>query len=122
MFRNGIYRIDYRNPFENDGPIDDALVVLRDGKMIGADRHGGIYTGEPQCFGGTNDGSKESIAIQMTALPGGELINGVTAGSLGVCFDLTGRFDPELDRQSAVIDVGGAPIELSVSYLGPLPE
>jgi hypothetical protein len=122
MFRNGIYKIDYRNPLEDGGACDDALVVVRDGKIIGADRHGGIYTGEPRCFAASKNGPEESIALQLTAPPGGELINGITAGPAGASFELTGRFDPALDRQTTVIDVGGAPIELVVSYLGPLPE
>ena len=122
MFRNGIYKIDYRNPREDNGPHDDALIVVRDGRIIGADRHGGIYTGEPRRSNGSRDGSKESIALQMTAPPGGELINGISTGPAGALFELLGRFDPTLDRQTVVIDVGGAPIELVVTYLGPLPD
>ncbi len=117
MFRNGIYRIDYRNPNDETAPRDDALVVFRDGKIIGADRHGGVFTGASR---GTN-GPLEAIGVHMTVPPGGELITGLVAGPEGATFDILSRLDPALDHQTATIDLAGAPIDLSVSYLGPLP-
>lgn len=117
MFRNGIYRVDYRNPNDESGPRDDALVVFRDGKIIGADRHGGVYAGSQQGAGA----QLETIGLHLTVPPGGELVTGFVAGAEGATFNILSRLDPTLDRQTATIDLAGCAVELSVSYLGPLP-
>lgn len=121
MFRNGIYRIDYRNPLDHEAPGDDALVVMRDGRMIGSDRYGGVFSGAARRSPLPPLGPKETIGVQMTVPPGGSLVTGHKAGPTGATIDILGRLDPALDHQTATIDVAGHPVELRVSYLGPLP-
>jgi hypothetical protein len=118
MFRNGIYKIFYRDPADEDGSFEDALAVVRNGKVIGADRYGGVFTGEPRCALGL----LETLKLQLNMPPGGELVTGYVAGPSGVSLDIIGRLDPMRDNQTAVVEIGGEPVELVVSYLGPLPE
>lgn len=116
MFRNGIYRIDYRNPTD-DGPCDDALIIVRDGSIIGADRHGGVYTGSQYQTTGQLDG----VRLRMTAPSGGALVTGMFAGPDGATLQIDSRLDPTQNVQTATIDVAGNPVDIRVSYLGPLP-
>jgi len=116
MFRNGIYRIDYRNP-NDDVAADDALFVVRDGSIIGADRHGGVYSGSQFRTTGALDG----VRVQMTAPPGGEFVTGAIAGPDGAVVDIMSKLDPACNFQTATINVEGDPVEISVAYLGPLP-
>lgn len=120
MFRNGIYRIDYRNPLDNDAPGDDALVVVRDGRMIGSDRYGGVFSGTAR-RSLASFSRKETVGVQMTVPPGGALVTGRNAGPSGATIDIFGRLDPQLDHQTTTVDVAGHPVELRISYLGPLP-
>lgn len=117
MFRNGIYRIDYRNPHDDFAPSDDALFVVRDGSIIGSDRHGGVYSGSQYRTTGALDG----VRVQMTAPPGGEMVTGAVAGKNGAVVDIVSKLDPERNFQTAIVDVDGDPVEISVAYLGPLP-
>ena len=43
MFRNGVYKVCYRSPLDEPGFHDHALAVMRDGKIIGSDRMGGVF-------------------------------------------------------------------------------
>ncbi len=118
MFRNGIYKICYGLPSDTGGLEEHALAVLRDGKLIGSDRHGSVFVGEPVC----STGPLESFRIQLTIPPGGELITGYRAGPQGSILSLRGQFDPTLNIQTSRVDVAGGQVELRVAYLGPLPE
>lgn len=117
MFRNGIYRIDYRSPHDDFVPSDDALFVVRDGSIIGADRHGGVYAGSQFATRGALDG----VRVQMTAPPGGEMVTGAIAGPDGAVIDIFSKLDPVRNFQTTTIEVAGDPVEISVAYLGPFP-
>lgn len=117
MFRNGIYRIDYRDTHDGSGPSDDALFVVRDGSIIGADRHGGVYSASQR----QTVEALEGVRVQMTVPPGGALVTGKVAGGDGEHIDIATRLDATQNFQTATIDVAGRPVEISVSYLGPLP-
>lgn len=118
MFRNGIYKISYGLPSDEAGLEENAIAVLRAGRLIGSDRHGAVFTGEPMCC----TGPLETIRIQLTLPPGAELVTGYKAGPLGSILNLRGQFDPALNVQTAMIEVAGQKIEVNVAYLGPVPE
>jgi hypothetical protein len=118
MFRNGIYKVCYGPASIDDGPLEDALAVMRNGRLIGSDRHGCVFVGEPMC----GVGPHETIRIQLTIPPGGELVTGFRAGQHGATLHLRGQFDPTLNVQTSMIDIEGERIALHVSYLGPLPD
>lgn len=118
MFRNGVYKVCYRSPLDEPGFHDHALAVMRDGKIIGSDRMGGVFTGEERCAPRAGD----SVSVKFTVPPGGELITGFVAGPKGANVKIKTPLDPEKLAQFAVIDVAGEPVEVEVIYLGPLPE
>jgi hypothetical protein len=118
MFRNGIYKVCYRSPHDDDDFSEHALAVLRDGQIIGSDRLGGVFTGAPRCGSAADD----CISVDLTVPPGGELVNGFVAGPAGATIQIKTRLDPEKIAQVAVIDVAGEPVEIQLIYLGPLPE
>ena len=118
MFRNGIYKVCYRSPMDDDGFAEDALAIFRGGKIIGSDRHGGVFVGGP----GRRSADGEDVSVELTVPPGGELVTGMIAGPAGATLTINGCFDPCKLGQFAVVDVGGAPVEIQLSYLGPLPE
>jgi hypothetical protein len=91
---------------------------MRDGKIIGSDRLGGVFVGEA----GWSAASADCVTIELTVPPGGELVTGLTAGSSGACVKIKTRLDPEKIAQFATVDVAGEPVELELIYLGPLPE
>ncbi len=118
MFRNGIYKVCYRNPMDGDGHSEEGLAILRDGKIIGSDRHGGVFVGEP----GRYSANDEDVSVELTVPPGGELVTGLVAGPAGATFKIRSRFNSAKLQQFVVADVGGAPVEIQLSYLGPLPD
>ena len=60
MFRNGIYKISYGLLSDGTEATEHAIAVLRGGRLIGSDRHGAVFNGEPLC----SAGPLENIRIQ----------------------------------------------------------
>ena len=118
MFRNRIYKVFYRSPLDDFGFSDHALAVLRDGQIMGSDRLGAVFTGEP----GFATAGGNAVTIDLTVPPGGELISGFKAGPSGASVTINTDFDPSQDTQVKMVDIGGGPVEVQLVYLGPLPE
>jgi hypothetical protein len=118
MFRNGIYRVGYRSPDHNLGSSEHALAVVRDGNIIGSDQLGAVFTGETGIWPTGDD----DVAIELTVPPWGELINGFVAGPTGAKVKIRSRVDSAKTSQTFVVDVAGQPVEVELSYLGPLPD
>ncbi|MFN0219846.1 MAG: hypothetical protein ACKVP4_13650 [Hyphomicrobium sp.] len=51
----------------------------------------------------------------------GELATGFEGGLSGAMASISGYVDPEAPSQHAIIHVAGMPIEIEISYMGPLP-
>jgi len=117
MLENGIYGLDYRaqNAAENGG---GALAVLRDGKILGSDPWGGVFTGI------YNYDSKErlnEVRLRLDVPPEGVLVTGFCAGPTGATLDIVGTFERAAPKMATVVEVSGAPVEVQLTYLGPLP-
>jgi hypothetical protein len=117
MFRNGIYKVCYRSLQHDEGTGEHAYAIVRDGHIIGSDRLGAVFGGN-----GHMGSSGAGVDIELTVPPGGELITGLVAGPLGASLKIQSKLDPEKLSQFAIVDVAGSPVEIMVSYLGPLPE
>lgn len=118
MVRDGLYKIVYSTYSQPEREFDEALAVVRCGRIFASDRHGGVYSG----YGGMKaDGRPCRIAMTAAVPAGGELVTGFEGGKEGALTAIFGDFDPVAHRQHAVIHVAGAPLEIDVSYLGPLP-
>jgi hypothetical protein len=118
MFRNGIYKVYFRNPTHNEGSGELAVIVVRDGQITGSDRLGAVLTGTA----GSDRNSLQTVQVELDVPPGGELITGFRAGPAGAKLNIDARLDPEKLCQIAMIDVGGQPVEITVDYLGLMPE
>ncbi len=118
MFRNGIYKIAYYSPGQQEFAADHALAVMRDGRFIGSDPLGGFYTGSSAC----GPSYLDVMTIELTMPPGGELVTGLIAGPSGATIKVRAELDASLNTQCAIVDVAGMPVHLQVTYLGPIPE
>ena len=119
MFDDGLYSLDYRaiagDPMDAAGT---ALAVLRNGKILGADRFGAMFAGSYEFDAGAQS---NRVHIRMSLPPGGELVTGQTIGAQGAVVDIVGGFDRAQPVARTTIEVAGAPVEVRLTYLGPLP-
>ncbi len=118
MFDEGLYALRYTHA--NDARLEtgSALAVLRSGKVFGSDRWGGVFSGSYDFDGATET---NTMHVRLTVPPDGELITGLQAGPQGTTIDIVGTFDRAAPLSSATIDVAGHPVDVELSYLGPLP-
>ena len=119
MLRDGLYQVAYGVPDQAGGAREHFLASVRNGSIFGSDAHGGTYYGR--------DGTPLSGGLGLVQLachipPGGELVTGFEGGEVGAAVAVRGEFDPSAFPLTSVVDVGGAPVEIEINYLGPLPE
>lgn len=118
MLDEGIYTLDYRGEHMGQLDGDSALAVLRNGKILGSDRFGGVFAGSYE-FDATNGRNK--VHVRMQVPPGGELVNGFAAGPSGALIDIVAAFERAAPASKALVEVAGRPVEIQLTYLGPLP-
>lgn len=118
MFDQGIYSLHYRgrDMAEHDG--GNALAVLRNGKIFGSDRWGGVFAGSYE-FDAADESTRVHVRIDVP--PNGELVTGFAAGPKGASIDIAGKFDRPAPQSISVVEVAGRPVEVQLTYLGPLP-
>lgn len=112
LLEDGLYRIDYQaGP---GGESDRALAVMRQGKLKGADRHGGMFTGN---YRFDRPRGLNIVHFVLTFAPdkdtGGEPRPDIE------CTCAIARPDP-VARTS--VTIAGQPFDIVLIYLGPLPE
>ncbi len=117
MLDEGIYGLSYSGG-ERGADGQSALAVLRNGSILGSDRAGALFTGSYQYDAAERT---STVHVRMQIPPGGELVTGFAAGPGGAIVDIVGRFERPDPHATAVVDVGGRPLEVRLSYLGPLP-
>ena len=118
MLDEGLYGLVYRG---EDGGLPDggnALAVLRNGKIFGSDRDGGVFTGSYE-FDPVNELNKVHVRMQIP--PDGRLVTGYAAGPEGATLDIAGAFERAAPVASISVEAAGRPIEVQLTYLGPLP-
>jgi hypothetical protein len=119
MIDDGIYGLDYIAPNGDmcDG-IGSLLVVLREGKILGSDNLGGVFSGNYEF---SLEEALNKIYVRMRIPPRGELVTGYAAGPEGAILDIVGA----VTRTEAVtvtrVEVAGEPIDVRLTYIGPLP-
>lgn len=118
MLDEGIYGFTYKGEHMGVLDGDSALAVLRNGKILGSDRAGGVFAGSYE-YDGVNELNK--VHVRMQVPPEGELVTGYAAGPDGAILDIAGNFQRAEPFSKAVIEVAGRPVEITLSYLGPLP-
>lgn len=121
MLDDGVYGLSFE--CRDAGGRDDSfhrgegLAVLRDGTLLGSDRHGGVFKGRYRYDAVSGEAVVE---VRLAIPPHGVLLTGREAGPDGAFIDVAGRFAPPRPLSSAVVDVGGAPIAIELRFVGPL--
>ena len=118
MFRDGIYRIAYSSGLQPERVDDEALVIVRDGQIMGSDPHGGVYLGTTSIH---PHAGAAVFSLRAEVPPEGVLVTGFTAGSEGASLTVSGTIDPQAKNQHATVNIGGENVVIEVTYLGPLP-
>ena len=118
MFDEGLYALRYIHSNDNQRETGGALAVLRSGKILGSDRWGGVFTGSYDFDAATET---NTMHVRLSVPPNGELITGHEAGSEGTTIDIVGTFERAAPLSSSTVDVAGQPVDVELTYLGPLP-
>ena len=122
MIDEGLYNVEYRSPEQFGlGPTaasGSALAVLRNGKILGSDRWGAVFMGSYE-FDPVSE--TNAVHLRLHIPPEGELITGFAAGPEGAIIEVAGQFDRAAPVSRAVADIAGQPLEVTMTYLGALP-
>jgi len=116
MLENGLYDLRFQPVAEAHSDSGSALAILRNGKILGSDPWGGVFTGSCE-FDAAARMTKVRVCLDVP--PEGELITGFSAGPEGATLDIVGAFKQATPE--TVVNVAGAGVKLRLTYLGPLP-
>ncbi len=119
MLDEGLYGLSYRAEKVAEPETGDALAVLRNGKILGSDRWGGMFAGsyayDAAC-------KLNRVHVRLDLPPDGVLVTGYRAGPSGATLEIVGTFERATPVLQAVVDVAGQPIAVELTYIGPLPK
>lgn len=119
MLRDGIYHVAYAADTQTPGCHDEALAIVRDGKILGSDRNGGVYSGFVDQDG---SGDRDSVVLICEVPPGGELVTGFSAGPHGAIIPISGVVAADALWQQTRLMIAGQALDIELAYLGPLPD
>jgi hypothetical protein len=117
MLKDGLYDLSYRSVEASAPPIGYGLASLRNGKILGSDRWGGVFSGSYRFD--PNRGVGE-VHVRLNAPPDGVLITGLPSGPSGLELDLVAELNRDERGTSAMVNVGGCPVAVEFSYIGPI--
>lgn len=118
MLDEGLYSLDYRGEYQGEADVGCALAVLRNGKVLGSDRFGGVFMGSYDFDAATG---LNSVHLRMHVPPDSMLVTGFVAGADGATIDVIGSFSRAAPVTKALAEVAGRPVEVTMTYLGALP-
>lgn len=114
----GVYRIAYHGTASGEEETDHALAVLRNGKILGSDRHGGVFVGS---YRFDRARGLNSVHMRIDVPPHGMLVNGYAAGPEGAHIDVSCHIARAEPKARTSVKVAGQPVGVELTYLGPLP-
>jgi hypothetical protein len=120
MLENGIYGLYFTatQACACESESSQALAVLRDGRVLGSDPWGGVFAGSCE-FDPTDRANK--VRLQFGVPPEGTLVTGFAAGPEGAVLEIAGTVQHAGPQMTTVVEVAGAPVNVQLTYLGPLP-
>ncbi len=118
QFDEGIYLVAYRGSSHGKQDGDAAVAVLRSGRIVGADRHGGVFRGS---YDFDPASSLNTLHLRLEVPPFGVLVNGVSGGNKGLSIDIVGSFKRAAPTTKTTVSVADVPIEIELTYVEPLP-
>jgi hypothetical protein len=119
MLKNGLYRLDFRDIDDDTLESADTLAVLRNGRILGSDPLGGVFSGHYEAQ--TADASS-SIDLQMQVPPDSTLVTGHTTESRQKLFAIKGTLAPSPTGAQADVTVLGRKLRVGLTYLGSVPQ
>lgn len=119
MLDEGLYGLSYRAEKASEPAGGDALAVLRNGKILGSDRWGGVFAGS---YTYDAAGKQNRVHVRFDMPPDGTLVTGYCAGPSGATLDIVADFQRATPVSHAVVDVAGQPVAIELTYIGPLPK
>ena len=121
MLHDGVYGLGFKSPGpQGHDPAlgqGDGLAILRGGRIVGSDRHGGVFTGSYRYDASRGE---TRVTVRLAIPPHGVLLTGFAAGPEGAMVDVAGSFKQPAPVSSAVIDIAGAPIVVELRFVGSL--
>lgn len=120
MLDDGVYGLSFESRGAGgSGDLfrSDGLAVLRDGLLLGSDRHGSVFRGRCRYDSAAGEAIVE---VRLAIPPHGVLLTGLEAGADGAFLDVAGRFPPPRPVSSTVIEIGGAALAIELRFVGPL--
>lgn len=122
MIDEGLYNLEYRSNLPGArgaaSDVGSALAVLRNGKILGSDRWGAVFMGS---YDFDPETELNSVHLRLHVPADGILITGFTAGPEGATIEIVGSFARALPVTTTITDVAGHPVEVTMTYLGALP-
>ena len=118
MMDEGIYSLEYRSHDGLEPEIGSALAALRNGKILGSDRWGGVFVGSYE-FDPVSE--RNTVHLRLSVPPDGRLITGFAAGPEGATVDIVGSFERAAPVTKTRAEIAGQPLDVTMTYIGPLP-
>jgi len=118
MLANGLYGLRFAATHDGAAEEGSGLAVLRDGKVLGSDPGGAVFTGTYE-FDAARSLNKVRLRVDVPA--DGVLVTGFAAGASGATLEVVGAFAGAAEDASAFVQIAGAPLGVQIRYLGPLP-
>jgi hypothetical protein len=117
VFEEGLYSVTYKGAHvDSSRDSGSAVAMLRAGRIVGSDGGGGKFEGTYQ-FDRVRHTNHFHVWLRVPS--SGKLVTG--RGEAGSVVEIVAEFDRADPVSSAVVDVGGQPLGLTLAYLGPLP-
>lgn len=118
MLENGVYGLRFAATHDGEPEEGSGLAVLRDGKVLGSDPLGAVFTGTYEFDAQRN---LNKVRLRLDVPPDGVLVTGFSAGPAGATLEVAGAFADTTADVAAFIQIAGAPLGVQIRYLGPLP-
>jgi hypothetical protein len=115
---NGHYGLEYTAGTGDAPEGGSGPAVLRNGKILGSDPWGGVFTGRCEF---DPEARLNMVRLRFDVPPEGTLITGFSAGPGGAVLDILGAFECTALELTTLVEVAGAPVSVHLAYLGPLP-
>lgn len=117
MLDNGVYRLSFQRRGAEGSEYGDGLAVVRDGRILGSDRFGGVFAG---CCRLDPAGGGSLVQVQLAMPPHAVLLTGFEAGPQGTTLEITALIKRPAPVSKGIVEVAGEAIEVELMYVGPL--
>lgn len=117
-WQDGLYSVAFIQEGQPDESDGRTLAILREGKLLGSDEHGGVFEG---LFAATLCGSAACIAVTLRVPAGGVLITGDRSGCEEAVVDIVGVLLKTGSDLQGICDICGHQMAVRFRYVGSLP-